>query len=369
MEENREQPPAAPPPPPSPQAEPLPNKIVSNSPARLPPTTHLGNIQHVPPMCPTPTPHQTKGSTEKSDSKKAKILDRMRSRKTDLAETAALEDPIYSNDESDVSDEDEVNRSETMDSIEQHSSAEDDESVVSATGDRAAASPRKGATNGTMWKTLDPFLVSFTNSFNSLSCGPMSTFMSSSAADTDGGSTKSSEKSKQERKTKKEEVREDTDGESYDDQDIFSVDETEIEEREDKDEDVRDMDSYDQSDMLKDHFLSSSASSNSSVDSSQLMRELNSTSSSEGSIQVISSIRETMEKIVSKTKKGTEDDGNVDRTWLSYELRQDDTPETPASSVKPKPASAPEARQPNTPSKSGRKNFFFRKRSLRKQKT
>jgi hypothetical protein len=72
----------------------------------------------------------------------------------------------------------------------------------------------------------------------------------------------------------------------------------------------------------------SHASSGTSFGSRQLMQELNSSSSEEGEIQIRSTIRDTMEKIVSKSRRALDKEPKYEeRTWRSYEQRDDENPE------------------------------------------
>jgi hypothetical protein len=319
-----------------------------------PPLPRLAEFQHNDsaardsPSLPTqaqrasPTPSAEVTKKDEGATKKSKFLDRIRSRRKDLAEkTLPLEDPMYSNDNSKF--EDGSNQFDGND--EESSDNDDDESTLYDTRDeRAPPSPSK---KSDIWRHLDPLLVSFTNTFNSLTCGPITT------ADVEP-----------DQKARKQEVKDhdevDIDDDTCDEQDIFSGDETDAEERQDRGNVKRDMDnSFDHSDLLKEQFSSSSSCSNSTLDSSQVYRDLHSESLSEGEIQIRSSIRETMEKIVEKSKHGEEE--NADRTWLSYELRQDED----SAEVLHSPSRKNSRAQTETPK--SKKNSLFRRNKNRQK--
>ena len=172
--------------------------------------------------------------------------------------------------------------------------------------------PSSTSKNSVIWQHLDPLLVSFTNTFNSLTCGiPITT------SDTDPN-----QKARNQKDKGHEEV--DIGDDSLDEEGIFSGDEIDPEERQERGDGRKDMDNSFDHGLLKEQFSSSSSCSNSSLDSSQLFRDLHSESLSEGEIQIRSSIRESMEKIVSKSKPKHGVEETIDRTWLSYESRQDD---------------------------------------------
>lgn len=133
--------------------------------------------------------------------------------------------------------------------------------------------------------------------------------------------------------------------------------------RDDAGTDFHTLDSYDQRDM-KDHQLGgrSGSSSESTVDSFSVLREAQSNDASEGHIQVRSSIRDTMEKMISKHQKGLDSDRQKDQQWRSYEGRQAAHPGTPSSDAKKKPLQAFAI----TP-KGVKKPFYFNnKRGLKK---
>lgn len=148
-----------------------------------------------------------------------------------------------------------------------------------------------------VWSHLDPFLTSFTNTFNALSCGPLAT-----AFPEEDDSDETSEKLKNDEKS------------------LASLDDESLEDRQDQ-ESVRDDESFDPSELKE---VYSSSTTGSSIGSSQILQDLHSDSMSEGEIQIRSSIRATMEKITSKSRHGGDKDFQKD--WLSYELRQDDGP-------------------------------------------
>lgn len=351
-----------------------------------------------------PVPQNVENS---GGSEKMSILDKIRSRnREEEVQGISFDGPIYSNqtldseepeappvdDDDDeinsVSNDDEVEVEDDNDDDDDDDEEEEEEASLDTENEENARSKfrrksRKGRNDSTkrfILKHLDPLLVSFTNTLNNFSCGPLSTYADES--NSSGSERRSKKKKKSSRHFAVDDDEDDEDdddefeGESCEDRDVLSGGDTEtdIEERDDTDNDIRGGDSTDQSDIIKERFSSSSDSTDSSVDSSQLLRELDSCSSEEGEIQVRSSIRDTMEKIVSKSHMGMmQEDTNVDRTWLSYELRQDDGPEMLASAARTakktkKTSSSSKGNnskkskksRPMTPSK---KNFFWKKKT------
>jgi hypothetical protein len=148
--------------------------------------------------------------------------------------------------------------------------------------------------------------------------------------------------------------------------------------KQDDEEEHREViDSFDQSENKSD-FVSSSSNesfrsrSSASADSEQILSQLNMSVSEEGEIQVRSSIRETMENIVSKShKKGKKYDvsnSHVDRNWLAYELRQTESPErlTSKSTVQSASVQTPTKKKDE---EKGKKSWFRAKREAAMAKT
>ena len=219
-------------------------------------------------------------------------------------------------------------------------------------GDENVRRDNKKKPSRDLWKQLDPLLLSFTNNFN---CNPLASFVGPEepskaikSRDTKQkkGPKKGKKKQQQQQKCKQkkgversnrseltddsaDQIGNDSGGDSFEDHDMHSLNELENETRDDMDDSFRGDDScrigdsYDHSDIVKEASISSS-SSEESTDSSQLIRGLNSTSSSEGEIQVRSTIRETMEKIVSNSTKGPDFINDFDSTpWKSYAVNHD----------------------------------------------
>jgi hypothetical protein len=231
----------------------------------------------------------------------------------------------------------------------------DDESLDSTgTEDESVLQPRSSKTAGMekdYVKTIvDPVLFSFTNAFNAFSCGPtdMDGFMCEDDQEKKGATRKAGceQALKFVEHRDDDEVADFTSGdEAADFQDTKQEDE----------EDVREvLDSRDHSGVPSDFFSSSCGTSRShsstSADSEQILSELNMSTSEDGEIQVRSTIRETMEQIVSKSQKnGSKYNANnteVDRTWLTYELRQDNEPLEMTSTVHVHKLPAPTVQTP-----------------------
>ncbi|KAG7367451.1 hypothetical protein IV203_030122 [Nitzschia inconspicua] len=250
---------------------------------------------------------------------------------------------------------DSVSQNDTMDSDRQSSmesslgdedSAADTATVESARNNNQSRRDRKEIENS--WKyNLDPLIVKVTKTLNIFSCGPLGPFSGGQVGDdleeleAIRSTSESPARRGRHRSSAALESRDDT----FDDNttsytcDDSNTEMTGIHARkgnEDRGE-YRD----------PDFGLIESRSSESS---NELLRELDMSDASEGAIQVRSSIRETMEKIVSKSKKGHRRGGSrndyrntgrnkdVDRKWLSYELREKKgvEPETSALSSKKK---------------------------------
>eukprot|EP00934_Nitzschia_sp_Nitz4_P002237 Nitzschia sp. Nitz4//scaffold7_size249615//127770//129065//NITZ4_001179-RA/size249615-processed-gene-0.144-mRNA-1//1//CDS//3329558448//2237//frame0 len=163
--------------------------------------------------------------------------------------------------------------------------SQDDGSLSCPTGNGTLVQKRR-------WKPVpvNPFLAGISNAFNLLTCSPSACgdiTMSNTAEDMFEDETR--------------------------------ADDGIVAERDDRG--MGSMDSRDQSD-IRDQEIGNSHSGDSSVSSTSVLRELHSTSSSEAEIQVRSAIRETMERIVSKSKKGLKNDRSSTNKWQSYESKK-----------------------------------------------
>ena len=90
-----------------------------------------------------------------------------------MAETLPLEDPIYANSNSNLSDVSNGFDGHDEDGSDNDDGTENDYDESTTTGgdtqdDRGPSSTSK---NSVIWQHLDPLLVSFMNTFNSLTCG------------------------------------------------------------------------------------------------------------------------------------------------------------------------------------------------------
>jgi hypothetical protein len=195
------------------------------------------------------------------------------------------------------------------------------------------------------WTDFDPLLTSVTDVFNLLTCGPMIPKQQHGSSHFGGA------------------VPRRIAHHAHDFDTIASAIDT-METRDDAATDFRSMySSYDQTET-KDHFGGRSGSSaETTVDSFSILQELESNDASEGNIQVRSSIRDTMERIVSKTEKAIKNDLKNNEQWKSYELRETTSPRPTAQSSqsKRKPLVKAFAVTP----KGAKKSFFFSKRGLK----
>ena len=279
---------------------------------------------------------------------------------------------------------DSVGQSETMDSERQSSveSSIGDESTtadtvtVNSASNNNTSSRRESKEKEGSWKVnFDPLLVKVTNTLNIFTCGPLGPFASGEAADDlegleslDSTSESPGRRPRQDRRSAAMESRDDT----FDDNTTnFTYDDTNTEMT--GGGDTRDGDDY--SDYRDADF--GLIESNSSDSSNDLLRDLGGMSdTSEGKINVRSSIRETMEKIVSKSKRGhhRRNSSRGSRKWHSHHQRQEvDEPEIPvhASATKKKTkktsSSSNSRRTPTTKSSTksvGKKqSFFFSKKT------
>jgi hypothetical protein len=199
--------------------------------------------------------------------------------------------------------------------------------------------------NGFITKQVDPFLFSFTNAFNAFSCGPtdLNGLMGDEREDYERF-TQGKRKSGGVKALKTVEHRDDVDAQNVTDDDgtdfMSGDDDTDIQDAKQEDEEeLRDvLESFDKSRIQSDPSNGTSRSpSIASVESEQILSELNLSTSEEGDIQVRSTIRETMEQIVSKShmkvKKYDASNTDVDRSWLAYELGQGESPEMVTSTT------------------------------------
>ncbi|KAL3912604.1 MAG: hypothetical protein SGARI_001071 [Bacillariaceae sp.] len=268
---------------------------------------------------------------------------------------------------------DSVSQNDTMESEQQSSvgsSLDEYSAAESATVDSPRHSRKIARDKDSSSKySFDPLLVNVTKALNIFTCGPLGAFSGGQAAD----DLEELDAINGSRRGRHVESRDDT----FDDNTTnYSGDDsnTEMTGRDARD-DFRDPDFG----ML---------TSKSSDSSNALLRDLMSSEHSEGAIQVRSSIRETMEKIVSKSKKGGHRRGNsrggggasrrgrrtsdgIDKKWLSYELSQhkNDEPEIPVPSSKKKSRRGSSISR-RTPKKSGstkslgkKQSFFFKNKN------
>jgi hypothetical protein len=286
---------------------------------------------------------------------------------------------------------DSVSQNDTMDSDRQSSvdsslgdedSAADTATVESAPTNSKNRRERKEMESS--WKyNFDPLLVKVTKTLNIFTCGPLGPFSSGQAGDdleeleTITSTIESpARRGRHDRSSAAVESRDDT----FDDNTTnYTCDDTNTEMT---GRDARDDDEVNSEFRDPDFGFIESRSSESS---NELLRELGMSDTSEGAIQVRSSIRETMEKIVSKSKKGhrrgssrndyrsNNSNYDLDKKWLSYELRQkEDEPEIPivASKKKSKKTSTSSSSRRTPTRKSGgssnksvgkKQSFFFKK--------
>jgi hypothetical protein len=269
----------------------------------------------------SPSPEHTEPSQSRRHSGKG-------TGRKNQVESAQQEDPVYSNVSTEVSNP--VDLAINSIYIPSSSSGDDEETVDTLTtaGENTSDKRRDGqSTQGKAFiqQHLDPVLTSFTNAFNAFTCGPLTAFVDESEGTKTPKSRKDHRSSKGDKTGANADARDD-----HEDQNSFSGEETDANDDDDTKgtnlTDDRDNDSkmtYDSD--LKNPLSASRSGSNTdgSYDSEQIIKEVNMSSSTEGEIKVRSSIRDTMEKIVSKSNKtGYGDESPVDRTWMSYELRQ-----------------------------------------------
>jgi hypothetical protein len=201
------------------------------------------------------------------------------------------------------------------------------------------------------WKDFDPLLSTVTTVFNMLTCTPL------------GPVDPQSSRSENNARGIPKRITHDREFDTI----ASAVDTIDDAETEMTGNEFRSMDSYDNTEA-KDRVVGSTSSgdSSSSADSCSMIQDMQSTSYSEGEINVRSSIRDTMERVVAISKKGLKHNSPAadDNKWVSYEARdgtktdntKGDTPKSKRNSVKvfitPK----------------SKKKFFFNKRATLKNK-
>jgi hypothetical protein len=331
----------------------------------------------------------------------SKVIQRVQSRRKEIQGILQDNDPllIHGSRDSSKDQEDVVVRSNDSSSCSSSEQPErtDDESLGSlGTEDESVQprsceivprkTPRSSETKKDYFikKHVDPVLFSFTNAFNAFNCGPMdlNAFMSQDGEEDDKRAKKEKRKSGGVNALKSVEHRDDVEAKNLTEENINFMsgdDDSNFQDaKQDDEEEHREViDSFDQSENKSD-FVSSSSNesfrsrSSASADSEQILSQLNMSVSEEGEIQVRSSIRETMENIVSKShKKGKKYDvsnSHVDRNWLAYELRQTESPErlTSKSTVQSASVQTPTKKKDE---EKGKKSWFRAKREAAMAKT
>jgi len=283
---------------------------------------------------------------------------------------------------------DSFSRSDTMDSDRQSSigTSTGDDSTANDTATEDGNSKKESNDGELAWKvSFDPLLMKVTNTLSLLTCGPLGPFMNGQAADdvedVDTIATNSVSRARESTQGRRPSTAIDSRDDTFDDNTTnYTGDDTNTTgERETRDE-------YDEEDYS--NYRDPDFGSRSSGSSKGILRGLG--MSEEGAIQVRSSIRETMEKIVSKSKRsqhrrtsgrsshsrtsiksdrrGTRQPGS-EMKYLSYESRQrgSDT-EIPvaASKKRTKRSSSSSRRTPRRKNTSGtsigkKTSFFFGK--------
>lgn len=165
------------------------------------------------------------------------------------------------------------------------------------------------------WKDFDPLLSTVTTVFNMLTCTPLG------PAD-----HQSSSRSEMNNRGVPKRINHDEFDTIASAMDTLDDGETQMSGAE-----FRSMDSYDHTES-KDRVVGSSSSGDSSADSCSFIRDLQSTSYSEGEINVRSTIRDTMERVVAISRKGLKHSSPEERKWTSYEAREvakTNTPQAP----------------------------------------
>jgi hypothetical protein len=276
-------------------------------------------------------------------------------------------------------------QSSTESSLGEEEESETDTATVDSVPNSDAKKEEK--VNESSWRsTFDPLIVRVTKTLNIFTCGPLGAFSSGQAGDDleeleTTGSTNASpaRRSRHDRSSAVLESRDDT----FDDNTTsYTCDDTTTETSgilaKDNDEE--------HSDFRDPDF--GVIESRSSGSSNELLRELGRSETSEGAIQVRSSIRDTMEKIVSKSKKrhprgssrheyrshNHHHHHNVDQKCSTHEPRQKaDEPGIAVVSSKKKPKKATNNSR-RTPTKktdgsshksSGKKQSFFFNKKLK----
>jgi hypothetical protein len=331
----------------------------------------------------------SKSSSDKNKEESSNFFDKIlntkrpssgTSEKPSNTSTAKVPDKLFEIDSESFS------QNDTMDSDHQSSmesslgdeDSETDTVTVDSAANHNAKKEEKGNENS--WKsTLDPLIVKVTKTLNILTCGPLGPFSSGQVGDDleeldtiASANASQARRSRQARTSAAVESRNDT----FDDNTTsYTCDDTNTEMT----------GRYAKDDEEKREFRDPDfgiIESRSSGSSNGLLCELDLSNTSEGAIQVRSSIRDTMEKIVSKSKKShhrgssRNDQRNrkhhydVDQRWVSHELRQRDVdPETPVLTSKKKSKKTGNSRRTPTKKPGGSSNksvakkqsFFFKK--------
>lgn len=185
--------------------------------------------------------------------------------------------------------------------------------------------------NTSSWKELEPLLNVFTTALNLLTCEPTSAFIKGMVEDKvlSTGSAAGDENT------------------------VFSNEETTYDDRDDEATDFRSLESDEPSG--RERMLLDPSSSESFDGSESFLRELHSTSASEAEIQVKSTIRDTMESILSMSKQNLRSVDSFDKKWLSYEFKQDIDFSTQTANPSTKPKISPKSKR----------SFFFKRGSNR----
>lgn len=200
------------------------------------------------------------------------------------------------------------------------------------------------------WKDFDPLLSTVTTVFNMLTCTPLG------PVDPHSSASENNQRGIPKR------ITHDTEFDTI----ASAVDTIDDAETEITGNEFRSMDSYDNTEA-KSRLVGSTSSgdSSSSADSCSMIQDMQSTSYSEGEINVRSSIRDTMERVVAISKKGLKHNSPEDQKWLSYEARE-------GSQLDSSKVGTPRSKSKRNPVKvfitpKSKKKFFFNKRATLKK--
>ena len=302
-------------------------------PPRIPRKVESSTSEKKPPRIPSRMEekhhkHQRQPPTRKHSPPKKDRNGRHRAstKRRDIAESLVNEDPIY----------EEAPQHAINSIIIPSSSSGDDEDTIdtlTTNGDNTSDRHRLAAAlngNDIIKDHLDPLLTTFTNAFNAFTCGPLT-----SAFEEEPENAKTPKGRNNRRSKEMDDTRDDV-------QDQVSATETEEDNGDEEtklsaESDVREADSKESfdSDALQNNIAASRSSSHSeatSVNSAQIIQELNMSTSTEGEIQVRSSIRDTMERVASEANGGFASEPPV---WRSYEAQQQDGDELLNTEAKP----------------------------------